>query len=119
MASPDWRSSDVGREHVVALMLRNDPAFLISMLMCRLGGFYACPINWHFKADEAAYVLQDSGARVLIIHADLLKEIASALPAGLELIVVEPSPEIRRAFGIASDHANLRLACEHGHLGLR
>jgi long-chain acyl-CoA synthetase len=91
--------------HVVALMLRNDPAFLISMLMCRLGGFYACPINWHFKADEATYVLQDSGARVLIIHADLLKEIASAVPAGVELIVVEPSPEIRRAFGIASDHA--------------
>jgi long-chain acyl-CoA synthetase len=92
-----------GEGHVVALMLRNDPAFLISMLMCRLGGFYACPINWHFKADEAAYVLRDSGARVLIIHADLLNEIASALLPGLELIVVDPSAEIRRAFGIGSN----------------
>ena len=45
----------------------------------------------------------DSDARVLIIHADLLNEIASSLRPGLELIVVDPSDEIRRAFGIGLD----------------
>ena len=64
---------------VVVVMLRNEPAYLICALACRLGGFYACPINWHFK-EEAGYILRDSGARALIIHADLLRQIAGGVP---------------------------------------
>ena len=35
-------------------------------------GAYAVPINWHFKADEVAFVLGDCGASVLVGHADLI-----------------------------------------------
>ena len=65
---------------VVAIMVRNDIAFLEAMLIARLAGCYACPINWHFKADEAGFILRDSGATALIVHADLLPQIQRRHP---------------------------------------
>ena len=80
----------VGEDDVVCLMLRNDPAFLITAYAALRLGAYSCPINWHYKADEAGWILADSGARVLVAHADLLPQIEGALPAGVEQVVVEP-----------------------------
>ena len=34
------------------------------------GGYWCTPVNWHFTVDEAAYVLHDSGATVLLTDAD-------------------------------------------------
>ena len=42
-----------------ALLLRNDFAFLEASLAAVRLGAYAVPINWHFKAEEVAYVLAD------------------------------------------------------------
>jgi long-chain acyl-CoA synthetase len=39
------------------------------------------PINWHLKAEEVAYILADSGAKILVCHADLLPQIREACPA--------------------------------------
>ena len=75
---------------VVALMLRNSPAFIEAMLACRLLGAYYCPINWHFKADEAGFILRDSGAKALAVHAEFLPQIESGLPGGLPVITAEP-----------------------------
>jgi long-chain acyl-CoA synthetase len=83
---------------VVAVMLRNEPAFLEAMLIARQAGCYSCPINWHYKADEAGYILRDVGAKALIIHADLLWQIEGGVPEGCQLIVVEPSRDTRAAF---------------------
>ena len=88
---------------VVAIMLRNDIAFLEAMLTARMAGCYFCPINWHFKADEAGHILRDSGAAALIVHADLLPQIESALPAGVPAIVVETSPHLRAAFRLDAE----------------
>ena len=66
----------VGEDDSVALMLRNDFAtFEVNMAAGQLGA-YAVPINWHFTAEEAGYILADSRAKVLVIHADLLAQIA-------------------------------------------
>ena len=59
-----------------ALLLRNDFAFLEASLAAVRLGAYAVPINWHFKADEVAYILADCGAKVLVAHADLLAGVA-------------------------------------------
>ena len=72
-------------------MLRNEPAFLEAMLIARQAGCYSCPINWHYKADEAGYILRDCGAKALIVHADLLRQIEGGVPDGCHVIVVEPS----------------------------
>src|SRR5688572_946783 len=65
----------------VALMLRNDFAFFEGALGAALVGAYAVPINWHFTEDEAGYVIADCGAKVLLIHADILPSIEKSIPA--------------------------------------
>jgi long-chain acyl-CoA synthetase len=85
----------------VAMMLRNDFAlFEVTGAAAALGS-PVVPINWHLKAEEVAYILADSGAKILVCHADLLPQIASGLPGDLRLLVVETPPEIAAAFNIA------------------
>src|SRR5882724_1811893 len=93
----------VGEGDVVAIMLRNEPAFLEAMLIARLAGCYSCPINFHYKADEAGYILRDCGAKALIIHADLLHQIEGGVPDGTFVVVVEPSAETRAAFRLTAE----------------
>jgi long-chain acyl-CoA synthetase len=88
---------------VVAIMLRNETAFLEAMLIARLAGAYSCPINFHYKADEAGYILRDCGAKALIIHADLLRQIEDGIPSGVTVIVVEPPADLRAAFRLSDE----------------
>lgn len=57
-----------------AVMLRNSPTLIEIMLAARQIGAYFVALNWHFKAQEAGYILRDSGAKALIIHGDLLSQ---------------------------------------------
>jgi long-chain acyl-CoA synthetase len=93
----------IGEGDVVAIMLRNEAAFLEAMLIARLAGCYSCPINWHYKADEAGYILRDCGAKALIVHADLLRQIDGGIPVDCHVIVVAPSAETRAAFRLAEE----------------
>ena len=84
----------------VAMMLRNDFVFFeVSGAAAALGS-PVVPINWHLKADEVAYILRDSGARILVCHADLLPQIEDALSEDIHLLVVATPPEIAAAYGI-------------------
>lgn len=73
---------------VVAVLLRNDPVFADVIFACRTAGTYYCPINWHFTAEEVRFLLEDSGARVLIAHADLLPALRAVIPAGVAVLAV-------------------------------
>lgn len=73
---------------VIAVMLRNSVAFVDAIQACQTAGCYYCPINWHFKADEVGYILSDSGARVLLIEADLFDAVRSVIPANVTVLVV-------------------------------
>ncbi len=86
---------------VLAVMLRNDPAYIEAMLACNLLGLYCCSINWHFKAEEAGYILKDSGARALVVHDTFVEQIGGAAALeGLRVLVV-PSQSEAPAFGSA------------------
>jgi long-chain acyl-CoA synthetase len=61
----------IGSGDVVCIMLHNRPEFLETMLAARLLGAYYCPINWHYKAAEAGWILRDSGAKALVIEPEL------------------------------------------------
>ena len=78
------RTAGVGEGDVVALLMRNGPDLLELMLAARWIGALWCPINWHFKADEVQYILNDSGAKVLIADTALLDGLLAG-PAGLKL----------------------------------
>ncbi len=95
-----FASLGVGPGDAVALMLRNDFAFLeASFGVGRIGG-HAVPINWHFRADEARHILQDSGAKAVVVHTDLLPQISDAIPDDLPLLLVTTPPELVAAYGI-------------------
>lgn len=87
----------------VALMLRNDFAFFEASSAAATIGSPVVPINWHLKSDEVSYILADSGAEILVCHADLLPQVWEGLPKRLKLLVVETPPEIAAAFGLSSE----------------
>ncbi len=75
---------------VVCLMLRNDVSFLEATFGARRLGAHTCPVNWHFKADEAGWILRDSGAKALVAQSDLLARIEAAMPKGLAVVPADP-----------------------------
>ncbi len=77
------QSAGVGAGDVVALLMRNSPEMLELMLATRWLGAMWCPINWHFKTDEVQYILDDSGARLLVADADLLQALSGLRHASI------------------------------------
>jgi len=100
-AASGFAALGVRQGDCVALLLRNDFAFLEASLAAVRLGAYAVPINWHFKGDEVAYVLADCAAKVLVAHADLLAPVAGAIPAGVEVLTVSTPAEIAASYGCA------------------
>ena len=87
----------------VALYLRNDFAFFEAGMGTGTLGAYPVAVNWHYTIDEARYLFEDSAAKVLVIHADLLAPIRSAIPGGVTILVVPTPPEIQTAYGIPDE----------------
>ncbi|HWB45651.1 MAG TPA: acyl-CoA synthetase [Hyphomicrobiaceae bacterium] len=100
-AAGGFAALGIGQGDCVALLMRNDFAFLEASLAAIRLGAYAVPINWHFKAEEVAYILADCGAKVLVAHADLLAGVAGSIPAGVEVLVVPVAEEICASYGLS------------------
>src|SRR5689334_1194847 len=100
-AAAGLASLGVGRGDLVALYLRNDFPFFEASTAAGLLGAYPTPVNWHYTPDEAAYLFENSGAKAIVIHADLLAGIRSALPRGVPVLVVPTPPEIAQGYGIS------------------
>ncbi len=102
-AATAFNELGIGENDTIALMLRNDFAFFEVAAAAALLGAYAVPLNWHSVTEEALYVLEDCGARVLIVHADLYPVIAANLPAGVTALCVPTPPEVATAYGLAEE----------------
>ncbi|MEW5688078.1 MAG: acyl-CoA synthetase [Pseudomonadota bacterium] len=99
-AASGLASLGIGAGDLVALYLRNDIPFFEASFAAGLIGAYPTPVNWHYTADEAAYLFENSAAKAIVIHADLIPPIRSALPPGVPVLVVPTPPEIAEAYGI-------------------
>lgn len=69
---------------VVALLSDNSPAVFEVYWAAIRSGLYITAVNWHLSADEAAYIVNDSGARVLFASAgvrDLAEDVATLTAA--------------------------------------
>ncbi len=95
----------VERGDGVALYLRNDLAYFEAVFGAGLLGVYPVPVNWHYTPDEARYLLTDSDARLLLIHADLYPAVREAIPAGLPVVIVDTPDEVRDAYGLGEGPA--------------
>src|SRR5215218_7780595 len=96
------------RDHV-ALVMGNRPEFLEVAWGAQRAGTYWTPVNWHLTEDEAAYVVDDCGARVLFASeatGDLAARIVARSP-GLEAAYVagDERPGLR-SYGSARDSAS-------------
>ena len=99
-AATGLKSLGIGAGDLIALYLRNDFPFIEASTAAGLLGVYATPVNWHYTPDEAAYLFENSGAKAIVIHADLIEPIRSALPPGVPVLVVPTPPEIAEGYGI-------------------
>jgi fatty-acyl-CoA synthase len=62
----------------IGLLLRNGPAFPIAYWAAQRAGLMICPLSFHLKPAEAAYILNDCGAKLLVTAAEV-GETAAAL----------------------------------------
>ncbi|MGE8639851.1 MAG: AMP-binding protein, partial [Achromobacter sp.] len=79
---------------VIAVLLRNGMPYLEIIQACKRLGCYYCPINWHYTADEVAFLVNDSGAKLLIAEDDLWCQVGAALPAGLPVLRVKAEADV-------------------------
>ena len=80
----------------VAVLLGNQPEFFDVLWAVLRSGMYLTPINWHLGAEEAAYIIEDSGAQALITSSDLAGVAA-------ELLLRNPRVTTRLMTGDAID----------------
>ena len=81
-----WES---GQDHV-ALYLHNGPEYLESMLGAWKAGTAPFNVNYRYVADELRYLLEDSGARAIVVHsafADTLGDVLATLTRPPALIL--------------------------------
>ncbi|MDU1665644.1 MAG: acyl-CoA synthetase [Bradyrhizobium sp.] len=102
-ATSGFRALGLPEGTPIATMLRNDFAFFEVAAASSDLGSSIVPLNWHLKAEEVQYILTDSGAKILVCHADLLPQIRAGVPDDVLVLVVETPPEIAAAFGIAPE----------------
>ncbi|GAA3702198.1 fatty-acid--CoA ligase FadD4 [Arthrobacter ginkgonis] len=89
---------DLGLEagDVVAGFMDNDPAYWAVSLAAQQVGLYYVPINSHLKADEAEYIVANSGAKVLVAgpaQAALLHAAGTATGAVHRYALAEAPPD--------------------------
>jgi long-chain acyl-CoA synthetase len=102
-AASGFAAAGIGAGDIVAVFLRNDLAFFEASTASGLLGAYPTPVNWHATPEEARYIFENSGAKAVVIHADLLHRIRDVIPHGVAILVVETPPEIRDAYGLTAD----------------
>ncbi len=84
------RDAGLQRGQVVAFLDKNHPACLETLLAATSIGAVATIVNWRVIGDELVHVLNDSGARVLFVGAELLSAVEGirAKVPGVERIIV-------------------------------
>ena len=97
-----FRASGVKEDQAVAILMRNDLAFLECTIAISILGAYAVPLNWHLTGKEIDYILRDSGSVMLVSHADLYQPVAAAIPDNVVNVVARTPEEISGPYGIAA-----------------
>ena len=80
----------IGRGDHIAILMDNRPEFLEVAWGAQRSGIFYTPVNWHLTQAEAAYVVQDCGARALFSSSSIAAVAAHVRKssAGLELAVM-------------------------------
>ncbi|WP_339721518.1 AMP-binding protein [uncultured Paraglaciecola sp.] len=69
------QNQGIGSNDTVAILMRNDVQYLAVIQACRYLGCYFVPLNWHSVTTEIEHIVQDSKAKILITHKDLIHQL--------------------------------------------
>jgi long-chain acyl-CoA synthetase len=100
------RSRGIGEGDGVAVVLRNDIAFLEVALAARRIGAQLVPVNCNFAPSEIAYVLSDSGCKLAVIDGHVLATARDALSASVDVVASWPAPEVAATSGLPAVGGN-------------
>ncbi|HRN59772.1 MAG TPA: AMP-binding protein, partial [Chiayiivirga sp.] len=79
---------DLGEQRRVAVYSGNCAEAVIAYASCLLAGASSVPVNYHLTEDELVYILQDSGARALLVGPGMQEVgLAAARRCGIETVV--------------------------------
>ena len=85
----------------IAVLMDNNPRYFDACWAAQRSGLYYTTVNWHLKPEEARYVLEDCGAKVLITTPRLARtaaEIADGLPLAARLVAGDTQGELPAGF---------------------
>ena len=74
------RHRGLGTHDTIALVCGNRREFFEVFLAAAHGGWVVVPVNWHWVADELAYVIENSGASAVVVD-DRFSQVAAAARA--------------------------------------
>jgi fatty-acyl-CoA synthase len=92
LASALWNRG-IERDDRVAVLCPNTPALLEAHYGIPLAGAILVAINTRLGRDEVAYILEDSGAKILVVDHELKKMLEGVDLSGIETIVVQDTGE--------------------------
>src|SRR5262249_54891337 len=69
---------------VVALFMKNSPAFLELTFAISHIGAVSLPINYRLAADEVGYIVDDAGARLILCDEELTVQVAAMAPVPVD-----------------------------------
>jgi len=91
----------VGEDDAVALLMRNDVAYLEVIQACRHLGAYFVTLNWHGATAELVQIIDDAGAKALIGHSDLTAKLTPQSGLNVPVLAVPTPEEIIEGYGVA------------------
>jgi long-chain acyl-CoA synthetase len=106
----------IGQNDTIAILMRNDVKYLEIIQACRYLGSYFVPLNWHSVATEIEHIVQDSGAKILIAHTDLIHQLNEQNLPNLLLAIFPTPTEVVESYHIdvnaSSKSADMALDLE-------
>lgn len=93
----------VGQNDTVAILMRNDVKYLEVIQACRYLGSYFVPLNWHSVSSEIEHIVQDSNAKVLIAHKDLIHPLKKQNLPGVLFAIFPTPPEVAESYHLDLD----------------
>jgi len=76
----------------ISVMATNCTDYAVLSLTAHLGGMSLVPINWHFTADEASYLMSNAGVKALFVgpeQEDVGREAATLAGCGMVCVIGE------------------------------
>ena len=89
------RAAGLGPGDTVAVLAGNRHENVEAVMACGVSSWILVPLNWHLTAEEIAYILDDSGARAILVDTEYAA-------TAVEAVQDAPGVTVRLAFGGAA-----------------